>query len=418
MATLSRKARKQLAAAFEKSVDPALSFLLDSRLHDFGFRGCTCVEQSVIGGSAHLLNFTGSDTMSAAYYVQFELNEGRPIAESIPATEHSVMTAYRSEREAMENMIRKFGGENAVFACVMDSYDYARALSQVLPSVAALKTEKGGFLVLRPDSGNPVEVILMALRAGERIFGVDVNSKGYKVVRNCGAIQGDGINLKTLGAILEAVLAAGYSAQCVAFGMGAGLLQKVNRDTMSFATKLSHIVYADGTARYCFPLLLSLWFVVRLFARCGLSFRRLFSVVILLWPLAFVCMFGLSSPSHLRSMLRNVMKAPKTDASKVSLPGELAVVYNEAGVPMVYPKNAVPAAKNALRTIWKSGPVADFKWDNFDVVRQRVEQQFTAMPAQADVVSAELKALIATTREEQIAFSDKALEGTAVVDIN
>lgn len=35
--------------------------------------------------------------------------------------------------------------------------------------------------------------------------------------------------------------------QAVAFGMGGGLLQKVNRDTLSFATKLSHVVYADGT---------------------------------------------------------------------------------------------------------------------------------------------------------------------------
>ena len=37
--------------------------------------------------------------------------------------------------------------------------------------------------------------------------------------------------------------------QAVAFGMGGGLLQKVNRDTMQFATKLSHIVYADGSVR-------------------------------------------------------------------------------------------------------------------------------------------------------------------------
>lgn len=34
--------------------------------------------------------------------------------------------------------------------------------------------------------------------------------------------------------------------QAVAFGMGGGLLQKLNRDTLSFATKLSHIVYTDG----------------------------------------------------------------------------------------------------------------------------------------------------------------------------
>lgn len=43
---------------------------------------------------------------------------------SIPATEHSVMTAWRTEREAMENMIDHFG--SGILACVMDSYDYVQ----------------------------------------------------------------------------------------------------------------------------------------------------------------------------------------------------------------------------------------------------------------------------------------------------
>jgi nicotinamide phosphoribosyltransferase len=80
------------------------------------------------------------------------------------------------------------------------------------------------------------------------VFGATTNAKGYKVITGAGVIQGDGINITTLKAILDAVLAEGYSAQSVAFGMGGGLLQKVNRDTCSFATKLSHIVYGDGRA--------------------------------------------------------------------------------------------------------------------------------------------------------------------------
>lgn len=60
-----------IEAAFERSVDGGRdSPLLGSRLHDFGFRGCTCLEQSVLGGVAHLLNFEGTDTLSAAYYAQ------------------------------------------------------------------------------------------------------------------------------------------------------------------------------------------------------------------------------------------------------------------------------------------------------------------------------------------------------------
>lgn len=264
-------------------------------------------------------------------------------------------------QEAMENMIRQFG--DGVFACVMDSYDYVRALTQVLPSLAAYKTERGGFMVLRPDSGDPVEVILQALRAGEKIFGADVNSKGYKVLRGMGVIQGDGINLQTIHDILKAVLAAGYSAQSVAFGMGGGLLQKVNRDTMSFATKLCRITYADGQER-------------------------------------------------------NVMKAPKTDPSKVSLPGELAVKYSEDHLPMVVPKSSVAPADNAMRVVYDCGPVEGFQWDSFDAVRARLNAQWSRLPRNADVVSDELKALINVTREEQLGNADRALEGMPVISID
>ncbi|KIY93199.1 nicotinate phosphoribosyltransferase [Monoraphidium neglectum] len=268
VATLSRRARDAIAAAFEASVEGgAASPLLGSRLHDFGFRGCTTPEQAVVGGCAHLLNFEGTDTMSAAYYAQFHLNGGRPVANSIPATEHSVMTSWPDEAAAILNMVEHFG--TGLFACVMDSYDYAAALSEVLPSIAARKVEKGGYMVLRPDSGDPVEVVLMGLRAAEKVFGADVNSKGFKMIRGAGVIQGDGIDIVTLQAILDAVLEAGYSAECV------------NRDTMSFATKLAHMVYADGRQR-------------------------------------------------------DVMKAPKTDSTKYSLPGVLAV-KRVGGVPTVFP---------------------------------------------------------------------------------
>lgn len=60
------------------------------------------------------------------------------------------------------NFLEHYG--SGVLACVMDSYDYAQALSRLLPVIASKKLEKGGFLVLRPDSGDPIETVLMALR--------------------------------------------------------------------------------------------------------------------------------------------------------------------------------------------------------------------------------------------------------------
>jgi len=348
VATLSRRAKKLIHQGFVKSVDEENFFFLDSRLHDFGFRGCTTVEQSIIGGCAHLLNFRGSDTMSACYYAQFTLNEGRPVAQSIPATEHSVMTSWPSEKHAILNMIDKFG--EGVFACVMDSYDYTNALTSVIPEIRAAKEAKGGFMVLRPDSGDPVGVVLEGLREAEKVFGSDVNKKGYRVVRGAGVIQGDGIDIAMLEKILNAALEAGFSAQSVAFGMGGGLLQKVNRDTMAFATKLSFIEYKDGTERI-------------------------------------------------------VMKVPKTDGGKCSLPGIMQVKNNAEGVPVVHPVDPADAAAgkhhtddNLLKVIYNKGPVG-YKWETFDQVRERVESQWHKLPEKFDPISPELHKLAAATAE-------------------
>eukprot|EP00898_Chlorokybus_atmophyticus_P003251 jgi/Chlat1/3927/Chrsp26S04190 len=345
VATLSRRARDTIEAAFERSVVGGKNNnpLLRSRLHDFGMRGCTCLEQAVLGGCANLINFEGTDTMPAGYYAQFVLNEGKPVCASIPATEHSVMTSWPTEQAAIENMIKHHG--DGLFACVMDSYDYAAALSEVLPAVASKKIEKGGFFILRPDSGDQREAVLMALHAADKVFGSDINEKGYKVPRGCGVIQGDAVTPASLVAILDAAMDAGFSAQAVAFGMGGGLLQKVNRDTMSFATKLSYIRYADGTDR-------------------------------------------------------QIMKAPKTDASKFSLPGILQVKRDD-GVPTVYPVppsgETFSAEENLLKVVYDKRPVG-VKWGTFDELRERAAKEWAALPPAADPLSQDMKDAIIKCR--------------------
>ena len=67
--------------------------------------------------------------------LQFHLNDGEPVAMSIPATEHSVMTAWRTEQQALANMIEQFG--TGVFACVMDSYDYVQVSPCSSPIISA-----------------------------------------------------------------------------------------------------------------------------------------------------------------------------------------------------------------------------------------------------------------------------------------
>lgn len=130
------------------------------------------------------------------------------------------MTSWSSESAAILHLIDRFGGAGHVFAVVMDSYDYQYALSAILPTIAAAHEEKGGMMVLRPDSGDPVDCVLQALLAGEKVFGADMNSKGFKVIRRMSVIQGDGINIDMIDKIQTAVIQQGFSVQCVSYGMG------------------------------------------------------------------------------------------------------------------------------------------------------------------------------------------------------
>jgi len=242
--TISKYTKDLITEGFEKSVDQEMHVLLDSRLHDFGFRGCTSVEQAIIGGSAHLLSFGGSDNMAACYPAQYNLNNTVPVATSIPATEHSVKTAWSDERKAIEQQIENFSDK--IFLGVMDSYDYDNALDTILSSVADSVSTRGGFLVIRSDSGDPVEQVVKGLKAAEKCFPTSVNSRGYKVIQGAVVLQGDGINYENIREIQETVMESGFSAACVAYGMGGSLLQKVNPRHNVFCYK---IVLHQGAQR-------------------------------------------------------------------------------------------------------------------------------------------------------------------------
>jgi nicotinic acid phosphoribosyltransferase len=335
VATLSRRTRDLVEASFERSVDDDMAFLIESRLHDFGFRGATGTEAATIGGMGHLLSFRGSDTLAACYYAQFEYNNGKPVAQSVPATEHSVMTSWPTEEAAIRNMIARFG-ENVV-SCVLDSYDYESCLTKVLPKIKAEKEAKNGIFTMRPDSGDPTEAVLLGLRHGETVWGATTNKKGFKVLNGAAVLQGDGMTYDAIKKVIENVLAAGYSTASVIFGMGGGLLQRHNRDTMAFATKLSHIVYADGTAK-------------------------------------------------------DIMKLPKTDAGKVSFPGILSVKLVN-GVPTIFPAGDGPADEpELLEVIYDLCPVADYKFEDFDTMRKRALDTWNALPKLHNAVSPQLKA--------------------------
>lgn len=244
VASVSHYCKDIIRDALEKSADDADSLIF--RLHDFGSRGASSHETVALGSLAHLVNFAGTDSMAALIAASrwYQMSSDMP-AFSIPAAEHSTMTAWGREGEtaAFANMIAQFGGKEKAFSVVSDSYDLWNAIDHIWgDSLKEDVKNMGGTLVIRPDSGEPTKVVREALERLAVKFGTTVNSKGYKVLPDyVRIIQGDGISPQSLDKIIEVVLDAGFSAENITFGMGGGLLQQVNRDTMNWAMKASAI---------------------------------------------------------------------------------------------------------------------------------------------------------------------------------
>ncbi len=280
------------------------------KLHDFGARGTTSLEQAGIGGCAHLVASQGTDTAIGAVYAR-NFYGADMAGFSIPATEHSTMTSWGGEAgelEAMRNVLHQY--PDGIVACVSDSYDLFKAIGEYWGD--QLKDEvlsrHEGFLVVRPDSGDPVEIVPQVIEALGTKFGFETTAKGYKILNpKVRVIQGDGITSESLKAILNALINRGLAIGNIAFGMGGGLLQKVDRDTFGYAMKAS-AAQIDGS-----------WI--------------------------------------------DVFKDPVTaKGSKTSKKGRLALIKTEAGkYQTVRAKEVPPGTENLLETVYENGTITRFQ---------------------------------------------------------
>ncbi|KAB8172139.1 nicotinate phosphoribosyltransferase [Lysobacter maris] len=240
VATISYHVKQTLRSFLERTSDDPEG-QLPFKLHDFGARGVSSLESAGLGGAAHLVNFMGTDTVAGVLTARAYYHE--PMAGvSIPAAEHSTITSWGREREveAYANMLRQFARPGSLVAVVSDSYDIYTAIKEHWGKALRQQViESGATVVIRPDSGDPVEVVHQCLELLDEAFGSTVNGKGYKVLKHVRLIQGDGVDPDSIRAILERITEAGYATDNIAFGMGGGLLQKLNRDTQKFALKCS-----------------------------------------------------------------------------------------------------------------------------------------------------------------------------------
>lgn len=250
VATLSREVKKMLKSYLDKTSDDLLPDVhLNIMLHDFGFRGVSSFESSGVGGMAHLVNFYGTDTLSALSFAETYYG-AKTTGFSVPASEHSVMTqcGRDEEYEVIKYIIEQY--PSGILSLVLDSYNIYNAVTYLGTVLKEIVLERHGKIVVRPDSGNPPTVSLKLLNLLEEYFGCTVNGKGYKVLNpKVGIIYGDGLDPEMINSILKLITEKGYCASNFVFGMGGGLLQLVTRDKQRHAFKCSAICDTSGQWR-------------------------------------------------------------------------------------------------------------------------------------------------------------------------
>jgi nicotinamide phosphoribosyltransferase len=221
--------------------------------HDFSARGMVGMVGGAVSGMGHLTSFTGTDTvLSLDFLEEYYRGTETFLGGSVPATEHSVMCmgGKEDEIETFRRLILDVYPKGIV-SIVSDTWDFWEVITGF---TRQLKTEilaREGKVVFRPDSGDPVKIIIGDSNAHPQtpefkgaveclwdIFGGTVTPQGYKVLDpHVGLIYGDSISLERAEAILEGLKKKGFASSNIVFGIGSFTYQYVTRDTLGTAIK-------------------------------------------------------------------------------------------------------------------------------------------------------------------------------------
>lgn len=225
--------------------------------HDFSMRGMGGIEAACTSAAGHLLSFTGTDTIPAIDFLEEFYNANADtelIGGSVAATEHSVMCmgTDEGEFETFERLITKIYPKGIV-SIVSDTWDLWKVLTDYLPRLKNEIIHREGKVVIRPDSGDPVDILCgnpdgkhEAEKKGViellfDVFGGSINQKGYKeLIPQIGAIYGDSITIDRATQICERLKQKGFASTNVVLGIGSFTYQYNTRDTFGFAMKATY----------------------------------------------------------------------------------------------------------------------------------------------------------------------------------
>ncbi|PKZ64137.1 nicotinate phosphoribosyltransferase [Gordonia terrae] len=314
VATISWNIKQNLRELFERTSD--FPQLLRGYLHDYGARGVSSHESAAIGGLAHLVNFDQSDTVPGYIAARQWYNASAPNGTSA-FQEHTNTIAFGPENEANTFRALLANTTVGVAGLLCDTYDHENAVRNIVgkelhDEVASFP----GLVVIRCDSGDPVQVPADTIEWLMEDFGSTDNSKGFRQLPpNIRVVQGDGLTPASHAALYAELEHRGIAADNLICGMGGGLLQRVNRDTLNFGMKASAICVSGS------------------------------------W--------------------RGIQKSPKGDPMKRSKAGRLALIHVDGDYKTVA-RETIPADENVLVPVFRNGKLLRM-WD-FEELKARSEQ--------------------------------------------
>ena len=267
-ATIAHTYRKVLTSWQEKT-DAERAWFIDWQGHDFSMRGLDSIDATISSGLGHLTSFSGSDSLPAIFGARKFYGETGFVAGSVNATEHSVMCAGSKEDEVgtFRNLMETY--PTGILSIVSDTWDLWKVCTEHIVTLKEEILARDGKVVIRPDSGDPVDIIC-GIKLGEEkgtelmpelkgviellwdVFGGTINEQGYKVLdSHIGAIYGDSITIERANEICKRLEAKGFASTNIVLGVGSFTYQFNTRDTFGFAMKATY-VEVNGEGREIF----------------------------------------------------------------------------------------------------------------------------------------------------------------------
>jgi len=261
---------KTILTKYAKLTDKDNLGFVDFQGHDFSFRGMQHPEAAVTSALGFLTSFKGTDTIAALQGAEKYYNS-KDVGYSVPASEHAVMTAYGKENEidGFRRLMQQY--PTGILSVVSDSFDLWKVCTEYMVEMKDEILARDGKLVLRPDSGDPVDIICglnskegfeESLKDGVYqkhsqwfvgqnepkvkgviellwdVFGGTVNEQGYKVLDpHIGCIYGDSITLEKAEQICMRLKDKGFASTNVVLGVGSYSLGYATRDNQGGAVK-------------------------------------------------------------------------------------------------------------------------------------------------------------------------------------